>query len=66
MAQAIEGTPGEELCAVATQIDPLLTSRRSDRALKKAVGELCDYYPPGDGVSDREWLLAVQERLRRA
>ena len=61
--QAIVGSSADCRHAVAREIDALLASHRDEDSLAAGVGELCDYHPPGDGLTYRQWLLNVRARL---
>jgi hypothetical protein len=63
--QAIAGAPRERLATVADEIDALLRTCRAEQALQDAVVQLCEYHPPGDGLTYREWLRDVRMRLRQ-
>ncbi len=65
LRQAVVDTPDEGRAAVAAQIDSLLAAHRDERSLAIAVNQLCDYYPPGDGLSYRAWLGEVHACVRR-
>jgi hypothetical protein len=66
LQEAIADTPIADRRSAVTQIDTLLMSHRDERSVATAVKQLCDYHPPGDGLSYREWLLEVRTRIGEA
>ena len=57
-----DSTPVQRLRAV-DQLDLILASTRTEQAAEDLVGQLCDYYPPGDGLTWLGWLSDLRHRL---
>ncbi len=63
LAASMRNASPERLIAVHAQLTDLLETV-DEAAAERAVNELCDYYPPGDGWTYIGWLEEVDRRVR--
>ncbi|MHB0969999.1 MAG: contact-dependent growth inhibition system immunity protein [Thermoanaerobaculia bacterium] len=62
----ISENPRSAIVETQHELDRLLGAVEDDAALASAVAAMgCEYYPPGDDRTYRDWLTAVASRLRR-
>jgi hypothetical protein len=54
----------ERLSGVEAELEALL--RLSDVGLQRTVNRICDYHPPGDGLTYRDWVVQVLGRVHAA
>lgn len=54
-------SPFDDIQKTLMELRDLLS--KDDPELVKAVESMCAYYPPGDGLTYREWLLRVADQL---
>jgi hypothetical protein len=53
----------ERLARAAAELRTHRPPRDDEEATRRFVGELCDYHPPGDGLTHVAWLDHVQAML---
>ena len=56
----------ERLLRAASELDAHRPPRDDEEGTRRFVNELCDYHPPGDGLSYVSWLDHVRAVLNAA
>lgn len=61
---AIGNCPVDELWQVDRALRELLFDDPDETVMSERIGRLCDYHPPGDGLTYRSWVSHVGDRVR--